>query len=487
MFSDTYGFEGSYALGFRPEDEIDLLGLEFGMDLNNNSAHTEATLDASFDEGPMEDLTVLNDSATRPSFFIDTTSYSRPRSASDGGTARTSNWSSVSNTIRNSSLGPLFGFSMDVTTNSAPRTCCTCTCTCSYRRCSPHPEIIDDPLLYRPIQEVQTSSFGAALPMMQKANPFRSKRNRSLSNGRRRKQQQKEIVDPVSDLKFDGLRVSPPGSPGKHKPQLTTKGANSSKENSPLAKKIKKVKNGIFPSKTVAATMDGLRVSPPESPRKFQPTYVGRATTAKENSPPLAKMLKKGIFSIKNASSGGTSSFHGKSLPDCDLLVSKATDNMKKKSSSCSPSSVATTTSCSTSRSNATTTSSSAPKKRIRRKVPTDKTYADVNDLDVLLGRGGRTNGHHGNVIYRHHILKLQKAYKDLSKGEKLEMSKNVVKWVRMRGGRFLARDDTAEGRPYYEATDCTARAKVSQALREDHTPEGRELKKSRTRTFAGN
>jgi hypothetical protein len=128
--------------------------------------------------------------------------------------------------------------------------------------------------------------------------------------------------------------------------------------------------------------------------------------------------------------------------------------------------------------------SSSTPKtKRIRRKEPTVKKYVEIEPNDVLLGRGGLTNGHHGNLMYRRYILRHQPAYKRLEKHEKLQMSKDVVLWVKMRGGRFLARDDSAEGRPYYEATDATARLKVSQALREDHTPEGRELKRSRLRT----
>ena len=107
-----------------------------------------------------------------------------------------------------------------------------------------------------------------------------------------------------------------------------------------------------------------------------------------------------------------------------------------------------------------------------------------VEELDVLLGRGGATNLHHGNVIYRRRVLKDQPVYKTQDIHGKQQMSEDIAVWVKFRGGRFLARDDTPEGNGrYYEVMPETARLKVSQALREDHTPEGRELKKSRRRT----
>ena len=62
-------------------------------------------------------------------------------------------------------------------------------------------------------------------------------------------------------------------------------------------------------------------------------------------------------------------------------------------------------------------------------------------------------------------------------------MSKDVIAWVNDRGGRFLSQDEETEGKPFYIATYETARQKVSQALREDHTPEGRLMKKSRTKS----
>jgi hypothetical protein len=53
-----------------------------------------------------------------------------------------------------------------------------------------------------------------------------------------------------------------------------------------------------------------------------------------------------------------------------------------------------------------------------------------------------------------------------------------MVKWVHHRGGRFLQRDGKTS--PWYVVTDERARLKVAQALREDHTPEGKKAKKER-------
>ena len=106
----------------------------------------------------------------------------------------------------------------------------------------------------------------------------------------------------------------------------------------------------------------------------------------------------------------------------------------------------------------------------------------EIQDTDVLFGRGSCSNNHPGNVDYRRRILANQPAYKTLNDKMKQMMSASIVQWVKMeRKGRFLALDKTPQGnRCYSVATDQQAQAKVSQALREDHTPEGRALKKAR-------
>ena len=81
-------------------------------------------------------------------------------------------------------------------------------------------------------------------------------------------------------------------------------------------------------------------------------------------------------------------------------------------------------------------------KKRTRRKEPLQKQYVSITDMDVLLGRGGASNHHPGNLQYRKHILMHQQEYKLLENSAKTQMSIDVVEWVKWRGGRFLKRDD---------------------------------------------
>ena len=121
-------------------------------------------------------------------------------------------------------------------------------------------------------------------------------------------------------------------------------------------------------------------------------------------------------------------------------------------------------------------------KKRIRRKEPKKKKHVEKRDNDVLLGRGGCANNHQGNKIYLQRILGLQKWYKTLPRDEKTNCSNSVVQWIHNRGGRFLKRENKRSR--WYIVTPATARQKVSQALREDHTPEGRALKKSKAKSY---
>lgn len=99
------------------------------------------------------------------------------------------------------------------------------------------------------------------------------------------------------------------------------------------------------------------------------------------------------------------------------------------------------------------------------------------SDLDVIFGRGGESNNHKGNKSYREHVVSLQVRYKTLDRIRKTECSQGVVDWVIARGGRFLKQD--GKNGPWKIVPNKDARTKVSQALREDHTPSGRAAKKA--------
>ena len=94
------------------------------------------------------------------------------------------------------------------------------------------------------------------------------------------------------------------------------------------------------------------------------------------------------------------------------------------------------------------------------------KVFCIPSDLDVLLGRGGQTNNHSGNIKYREEVEKVKPMYFScMTKSEKKEVSELLVAYVQDYGGRFLEKDpDTGE---WMLASDRAARKKASQALRE--------------------
>jgi len=90
------------------------------------------------------------------------------------------------------------------------------------------------------------------------------------------------------------------------------------------------------------------------------------------------------------------------------------------------------------------------------------------HENDVLCGRGGATNSHPGNLLFRGLVTQKKKLYLMCRfKNEKRRISQEIVDAIRKQNpsGRFLNRDDHT-GR-YYDIGDAKAHAKASQALRE--------------------
>jgi len=115
-----------------------------------------------------------------------------------------------------------------------------------------------------------------------------------------------------------------------------------------------------------------------------------------------------------------------------------------------------------------------SPRKKI---IPLNKKYLEPTDKDVLLGRGGKSNHHPGNLRYRAEIYRLQERYKKTDdKEEKTNISERLVLDVQKYGGNFLENDDNG----WYIIDIIVARRKVSQALREDKDPEKRRAKRQR-------
>ena len=99
-------------------------------------------------------------------------------------------------------------------------------------------------------------------------------------------------------------------------------------------------------------------------------------------------------------------------------------------------------------------------------KVP-ETSYKDV---DVLCGRGGNASNHPGNQAYLKKKESMQAEYMAAkSDQEKTQLSRELVDYVRKRGGRFVKRDPEDNQR-WVEISYKHARVKCSQALRDDNT-----------------
>ena len=124
-----------------------------------------------------------------------------------------------------------------------------------------------------------------------------------------------------------------------------------------------------------------------------------------------------------------------------------------------------------------------APKKKKQQKPrgrirdPDVKHYVLPQPNDVLLGRGGRSNHHSGNIQYRDQVGTLREWYRSSEKNAKTDLSQLLVDWVQKeQRGRFLKLDESNQ--QWYIVTNVVARRKASQALREHMTMEERKLAK---------
>jgi len=96
---------------------------------------------------------------------------------------------------------------------------------------------------------------------------------------------------------------------------------------------------------------------------------------------------------------------------------------------------------------------------------------SDLNNNDVLSGRGGRINNHPGNILFRHAVDGYKREYLDprTRKLEKAHVAARLVAQIRSANppGRFLREDPKNLGM-FLEIGDQKAWKKAGQALRED-------------------
>jgi hypothetical protein len=98
---------------------------------------------------------------------------------------------------------------------------------------------------------------------------------------------------------------------------------------------------------------------------------------------------------------------------------------------------------------------------------PGKRVYLEkAGDLDVLCGRGGKSNHHPGNKRYRQVVSEMKLSYRAIgTKSAKTDLSRAIVDHVYKYGGRFI-KMEKAKGK-YYVLSVAEGRKKTSQALRE--------------------
>lgn len=91
-----------------------------------------------------------------------------------------------------------------------------------------------------------------------------------------------------------------------------------------------------------------------------------------------------------------------------------------------------------------------------------------INNNDVLSGRGGMTNHHPGNILFRNIVKAKQAEYICASRHEKAYIARDIVGIMRKLTppARFLKKDPKDPGK-WVEIGDKRAREKAAQALRE--------------------
>lgn len=113
-------------------------------------------------------------------------------------------------------------------------------------------------------------------------------------------------------------------------------------------------------------------------------------------------------------------------------------------------------------------------KRRRIEKEPETKQYFQMQGVDVIFGRGTGPNIH--NKLFRdQEVAKRQAAYLSGHDGAKMYIVIELFKWVKNRGGRFLAKDDKG----WYEVTQKATYTKIRQIIREYKTPEERQDKRA--------
>ncbi|KAL3826420.1 hypothetical protein ACHAXA_011229 [Cyclostephanos tholiformis] len=113
--------------------------------------------------------------------------------------------------------------------------------------------------------------------------------------------------------------------------------------------------------------------------------------------------------------------------------------------------------------------------KRKPKRILDESRAIEPTDDDILLGRGGFTIVHPGNIRFREKALELSPWYESCSKEEKYHVSNVLINSIKGEGRRFLERGSNGL---WYEVIGNGVRKKASQLMREPY------IKESKRRTL---
>lgn len=103
----------------------------------------------------------------------------------------------------------------------------------------------------------------------------------------------------------------------------------------------------------------------------------------------------------------------------------------------------------------------------------TPRSPGELQELDIVCGRGAPTNYHYGNQVFKQVIEQYQTAYLCAKRSDKPHLAMKIMDIIKDGGARFVKREKTAGHFSWVEIDSKGAYEKVCQALR-DGAPEVR-------------
>ena len=96
-------------------------------------------------------------------------------------------------------------------------------------------------------------------------------------------------------------------------------------------------------------------------------------------------------------------------------------------------------------------------------------TRRQLREYDVVMGRGGKSNNHRGNILYRSYVRDMTPIHDLSTKQEKTKITWQIVQQVYDLGGRFIEEDKSTG--LWHVIDAAQARRKTSQKFRDEKNP----------------